>query len=139
MENICVQFDRERVLSRLEGLKNYYTYTFNLTVNFKKEMLRNLYLELYKFAFLNNACRGRTTKLSRTEEDDNHVRIETKIIYLFIYFLFWFLMVQLMALEVKPLDATWEQKFIRGKENLEGEKVKTKESYFNFTSWCLPP
>ena len=39
-----------------------------------------------------------------------------------------------MALEAKPLDATWEQKFIRGKENFKGDKVETIESCFNFSS-----
>ena len=80
VENVCLQFDREWVLSRLEDLKNYYSFKLNGRVDIKKDMLKNLCLELDNFSFPHNAYRGRTLTLSRkVEEVDNHVRTENKI------------------------------------------------------------
>lgn len=80
INDFCLQFARELVLSRLKDLKNFRTYKLNVSVDREKDILAHLYMAQDKLSVANKAQRGTTSMSFSTEEKlDNHVRKETKL------------------------------------------------------------
>lgn len=92
MEILCQQFDRERLLSRLKDLKNYYVYRHNKSTDWKKNLLTHLNLALVNLSLTNKPLRGRAIKSCTIEEElDNKVR-GTQISRIFLSKVAWLLL-----------------------------------------------
>ncbi|KAK7390529.1 hypothetical protein VNO78_25837 [Psophocarpus tetragonolobus] len=65
-------FEREKLLSRLNDLKNYYLYRHNQSTSWKLDILNLLHLALDNLSFANKPHKGRAIKpCIREEEIDN--------------------------------------------------------------------
>ncbi|KAJ1394411.1 hypothetical protein SESBI_34212 [Sesbania bispinosa] len=74
-------FDRERLLSRLRDLKNYYLYRHKQSTAWKMDILSHLHMALDNFSLANKPHKGRAIKSSTTEEELDNKKLNFRMLH----------------------------------------------------------